>query len=162
MLSSVLDSLRAWPAVRRSTLSLLLPSVDGATAWVDDIKVAAALRALGYVVARPGSDASAACDASAARDVSAASDASDKPSPQVLAVALRARAAKGMASSPDALDRVRAEALRLPAGGWLLLRAPRRDQERVAAAFLHAGLAQVSQAVLRRSVLTVGKKRPTL
>lgn len=156
MLSSVLDSLRAWPAVRRSTLSLLLPSVDGATAWVDDIKVAAALRALGYVVARPGSDASAA------RDVSAASDASDKPSPQVLAVALRARAAKGMASSPDALDRVRAEAQRLPAGGWLLLRAPRRDQERVAAAFLHAGLAQVSQAVLRRSVLTVGKKRPTL
>lgn len=156
MLSSVLDSLRAWPAVRRSTLSLLLPVVDGATAWVDDIKVAAALRALGYVVARPGRDASAASDASDA------SDASAKPSPQLLAVALRARAAKGMASSPDALDRVRAEALRLPAGGWLLLRAPRRDQERVAAAFLHAGLAQVSQAVLRRSVLTVGKKRPTL
>ncbi len=153
MLSSVLDSLRAWPAVRRSTLSLLLPSVDGATAWVDDIKVAAALRALGYVVARPGSDASDATDAS---------DASDQPSPQLLAVALRARAAKGMASSPDALDRVRAEALRLPAGGWLLLRAPRRDQERVAAAFLHAGLAHVSQAALRRSVLTVGQKRPTL
>ena len=139
MLSSVLDSLRAWPAVRRSTLSLLLPCVDGAVAWVDDNKVTAALRALGYSVVRPGND---------------------QPSPHIVAVTLRSRG--DLASSQDPLDHVRAESQRVPDGSWLLLRAPRKEQERLAAAFLHAGLGHVSQVVLRRSVLTVGQKRPAL
>jgi len=148
MLSSVLDTLRGWPAVRRGSLSLLLPPGDAAPAKVHDAKVAAALRALGYVVRR----------ASAGPAGLAAVDADAEAGTRLVAVVLRGPEASG----PGLIDRIRQEAQRLPTGGWLLVRTPSRDREQVAAAFLHAGLAQVAQDASRRSVLTCGRKRADL
>jgi hypothetical protein len=145
MLSSVLDTLRAWPAVRRGALSLLLPPGDAQTALVLDAKVAGALRALGYVVRRSPAHAD---------------EASGESELAIVALALPQRAAD--ADGHMALERLQREAQRLTTGGWLLVRAPRHQRERMAAAFLHAGLAQVAQGVSRRSVLTVGQKRPSL
>lgn len=145
MLSSVLDTLRAWPAVRRGTLQLLLPPADAATALVFDGKVAAALRASGYVVRRATAQA---LDPSYPADI------------RVLAIALSMRGSP--LDGPQLVERIRAEVQRLPAGSWLLLRAPRTERERVAAAFVHAGLAHVAQGVSRRSVLTTAQKRPEL
>jgi hypothetical protein len=134
MLSSVLDSLRAWPAVRRGALATLLPPGGGEVARVLDVKVARALRALGYSVSRgPGATRGA---------------------PALLAALRPARPG----ATHDDIESLRALVAELPPGGLLLLRAPLRERERLAAAFLHVGLTEVSQVALRRWVLTLGRK----
>lgn len=134
MLSSVLDSLRAWPAVRRSALSTLIPSGEGQVARVFDLKAAPALRALGYRIVRGAAEPSAA-----------------------LAVVAAAKPSRGGTTTDD-LDFLRTLAAELAPGGFLLLRAPLREREHIAAAFLHVGLSPVSQMASRRSVLTVGPR----
>ncbi len=134
MLASVLDSLRAWPAVHRGALSSLLPPGQGQVAWVLDLKVARALRALGYTVLRGPLRGGA--------------------SPTVVA-ALKSRP---RTAGADDIELVRGLLTELGAGGFVLLRSSLRERERMAAAFLHVGLHAVSQVVLRRSVLTVGQR----
>ncbi|MBL9006040.1 MAG: hypothetical protein JNJ46_17430 [Myxococcales bacterium] len=143
MLSSVWDRLRAWPAVPGGMLSLLLPAGEGATARVFDGKVASGLRALGYVVRR-----------------AKAEDAEAEPDAAIGLIAAILSLPRPLQADAETLARIRKDADTLPPGGWLLLRAPRSERERVAAAFVHAGLSQVSQIVSRRSVLTAGKRRP--
>lgn len=134
MLASVLDSLRAWPAVRRGALATLLPPGAGRVARVLDLRVARALRALGYSVLRGA-----------------------QPSDGTPALLAALRPPRPSPSHDD-LEWLRGLASELGAGGLLLLRAPLRERERIAAAFLHVGLTAVSQVALRRSVLTVGQR----
>ena len=122
----MLSAFFSWPGVSRAALAWLLPEGGPRRARVLDVRFLRPLRSLGHIVS------------------------SDQPVQLVCArVPERAQGTELIAL----LQEYRGE---LTDGGMVILRGPAKGRERVAAAFLHAGLRDVEQARIGRGYLTSG------
>jgi hypothetical protein len=123
----MLSALFSWPGVSRRAISWLLPDGAPRRALVLDSRFLRPLRALGHTVVAPGEKVELVC-------------------------------ARAPLEQPDAalIELVRGYAGSLSDGGLVIVRSPAGERERVAAAFLHAGLRDVEQARIGRGFLTSG------
>jgi hypothetical protein len=123
----MLDALFSWPGVSRRALSWLLPESAPRSARVLDVRFLRTLRALGHTVATVDRPAQLLC-----------ARAPDK------------------AADLELIELLRGYASQLVVGGIVILRSPAKGRERIAAAFLHAGLRDVEQVRIGRGYLTAG------
>ena len=123
----MLSSLLSWPGISRRALAWLLPEGAPRRARVLDVGFLRPLKALGHTVASPEQPAQLIC-----------ARVPDK--------------AEGL----DLISALRQYAGELSDGGIVILRSPGKERERVAAAFLHAGLRDVEQTRIGRGYLTAG------
>ena len=124
----MLRSLFTWPGVNRRALSWVLPDSAPRRARVLDGRFLRPLRALGHSIVGDNEPAELVC----------------------------ARTAEKPAEREDLIALLRGYADGLPRGGVVILRSASGERERVAAAFLHAGLRDVEQARIGRNFLTAG------
>jgi hypothetical protein len=132
----MLSKLLSWPGIGRRTIAQLLPDGAPRRALVIDPRFSRPLRALGHTVVVP--------------------PATDDRVELICAGAPAAEPNKAAAGDETLLALVRGYAGSLGDGGMVILRCSASQRQRVAAAFLHAGLRDVEQTKSGRGFLTAG------